>query len=112
MVAFVLYDFHLNARSSGVLTFVSSVAGIRYVLIKVGYVGVTANQVGLVGHELRHAVEVADMQRITDVPSFHREYARVGFANPFAAAQGSLAYETQDAIRAGEQIARELRTGT
>jgi hypothetical protein len=112
VVAYVRCDRRLRDGISGVLSFVSKVGDVRYVLIKVAYVGSRMPQVALVGHELRHAVEVSQLSGIVDGPSFHREYKRIGFVNEPASRQDIVAYETQDARRTGEQILRELRQGT
>ena len=112
VVAYVSCDMRLQSRTAGRLSFVGTAAGIRYVQIQVGYIGASIRQAALIGHELQHAVEVADASAMTDMATFDREYARIGFVNSQTREDGSRSYETTGAIKAGEQILRELRQGT
>ena len=112
VVAYVSCDMRLQSRTAGRLSFVGAAAGIRYVQIQVGYIGTSIRQAALIGHELQHAVEVAEAPAMTDMATFDREYARIGFVNSHTRDDGSRSYETTGAIKAGEQILRELRQGT
>ena len=112
VVAYVSCDMRLRSRTAGRLSFVGATAGIRYVQIQVGYIGASTRQAALIGHELQHAVEVADSPAMIDTTTFDREYARIGFINSFTREDGGRSYETTSAIKAGEQILRELRQGT
>jgi hypothetical protein len=103
VVAYVRYDQGLHGR--GHLAFVSSAAGVRYVMIRVAFIGAAEPQAALVGHELRHALEVAELSSITDLTSFEREYARIGTVSR---SRLGRSYETTNARLAGEQILREL----
>src|SRR5688572_9955990 len=60
VVVFVRWDNRLRGGIAGKLSFVGMSAGTRYVLVRVGYVGDRLRQIALIGHELRHGVEVAD----------------------------------------------------
>jgi hypothetical protein len=108
VVAYVVLDMALTSRTRGRLSFVGMAAGIRYVKIEVGYVGPANHQAVLIGHELRHAVEVADAPTIVDVVTFERAYARIGFLNLNAGEDETRSYETKEARDAGKQILREL----
>jgi hypothetical protein len=112
LVVYVQCDQTLRRGVAGKLSFVGMSAGIRYVQIRVGYVGDRLRQIALIGHELRHAVEVADTPAMVDRGSFDREYARLGYVNRLASGNGVTAFESEAAIASGEQILRELRNGT
>lgn len=112
VVAYVRCDHRLRRGVAGSLSFVGSTAGTRYVLVRVGYVGDRLRQIALLGHELRHGVEVADTPAIVDTASFQREYARLGYVNKLASVEGITAFESDSAVDAGEQILRELRNDT
>jgi hypothetical protein len=112
VVVFLRCDPRLPAGASGRLSFVGKSAGIRYVLVRVGYVGNRLRQIALIGHELRHAVEVADTPAIVDTASLQQEYAQLGWVNRRASKGGVIAFETDQAVRAGEHILRELQNGT
>jgi hypothetical protein len=102
----------LRSRIAGELTFMSAAGGVRYVQIRIACGGSESSQAARIGHELRHAVEVADLRAIVDLDSLDREYARMGVRGPASGEQVIRTYETENARRAGEQISRELRQAT
>ena len=112
VVVYVRCDHTLRRGLGGKLSFVGMSAGTRYVLVRVGYLGDRLRQIALIGHELRHGVEVADTPAIVDTASFQREYARLGYVNRLASGNGVIAFESDEAVAAGERILRELKNGT
>jgi hypothetical protein len=56
-----------------------------------------------VGHELRHAVEIAGMPQVTDGETLSAAYEEVGFAS-----ERGGRYETRAALESGAQVASEL----
>jgi hypothetical protein len=112
VVVYVRCDRQLRAELSGRLSYVATSGGLRYVIARVGYIGDRLRQIALVGHELRHAVEVADTPEIVDRASLQSAYERIGYVNRFASVRGILAFESDQAVLAGERILRELRDGT
>lgn len=112
VVVYVRCDRRLRAELSGHLSYVVTTGRLRYVIARVGYIGDRLRQIAVVGHELRHAVEVADTPEIVDHTSLQSAYERIGYVNRFASAGGILAFESDPAVQAGERILRELRDGT
>jgi hypothetical protein len=112
VIAFIRCDSQLGRRMSGYLSFVSATDVYRYVLIRVGCVGARGRQTAVIGHELRHAIEVADTPAIVDISSFHREYSRIGFLSNFASGDHVMSYETDNAKQAGARILHELKKST
>jgi len=92
--------------ADGRLTFVSSVAGYRYVHIRVARLASADVQIALIGHELRHAVEVADAPTVVDDESLAREYQRIGFQN--SRQMMGTSYDSDAAVEAGYQVLRDL----
>jgi hypothetical protein len=90
----------------GRLTFLSAAGGYRYVVVRLGRFP-RAQQIAMIAHELQHAVEIADTPAIVDGPSLVREYGRIGYVNRATALPG-IAFDTRAAVRAGEQVLREL----
>ena len=110
VVVYVRCQHEMASREDGYLKFVSSVGGFRYLQAHIRYNTSRVRQISLIGHELFHAVEVADAPAVIDVASFERQYARIGFVSRTIRIGGGIAYDTHAAIRAGEQILRELST--
>lgn len=112
VVVYVQCDRQLRSQLSGRLSYVGTSGGLRYVMARVGYIGDRLRQIAVVGHELRHAVEIADTPEIVDRTSLQSAYERIGYVNRFVSVRGILAFESDPAIQAGERILRELRDGT
>jgi hypothetical protein len=90
----------------GRLTFLSSVGGYRYLVVRVSRFA-RMQQIAMMAHELQHAVEIADTPAIVDGESLVREYRRIGYENPRSQLPG-VSFDTKAAVRAGEQVLREL----
>jgi hypothetical protein len=95
-----------HRSADGRLTFVSAVGGARYVHIRVARLAAADVQIALIGHELRHAVEIADAPGVIDGHSLAREYERIGFLNSRQIAGTS--YDSAAAVEAGYQVLRDL----
>ena len=95
----------------GRLTFLSATGGFRYVVVHVNSTLTQPRLVSLIGHELQHAREIADTGAIIDAPSMAREYAAgLGFHNRYTTNDGRT-FDSRAAIRAGEEVLREVLTG-
>jgi len=110
VVVYVRCQTDVARREDAYLKFVGGAAGYRYLQAHIRYNTSRAHQISLIGHELFHALEIANAPSVIDVASFEREYARIGFVSRTTRIGHGIAYDTHAAIRAGEQILRELRT--
>jgi hypothetical protein len=98
----------LPPRLDGRLTFVSAAGGLRYVLVRLASDRPRARTIAALGHELQHAVEIAERPAIVDRTSLADEYSRFGFVRE--AADHARSFDTVAAIDAGRRIWRELLT--
>jgi hypothetical protein len=112
VVAYIRCDMSIASSTSGNLSFVGHAGGLRYVLIRLRHLGSKPAQAALIGHELRHAVEIADAPSVIDVATFDAEYARIGFITARQMEHTVRSYETMNAVHAGDQIRHELRQNT
>jgi hypothetical protein len=94
------------ADRTGQLTFIGSTGGVRYAMIQVACGHILSDEIATLGHELRHAVEVADAPAVVDRVSFASHYARIGM--DLGRVGVSRQYETTTAVEAGRYVAREL----
>lgn len=108
VVVYIEEDRSYTTSFAGRLSFLSVVAGTRYLIIRVVPLASSVQQLAMMGHELQHAVEVADNPRIVDEDSLLREYMRIGYLS--GAASSGLAVDTEAAIETGARIAKELRS--
>jgi hypothetical protein len=90
----------------GRLTFVSTAANWRYVHVQVARLPSADTQIALIGHELQHAVEVADAPDVVDLPSLAREYQRIGFPSPRLAP--GVSFDSSAAVDAGYRVLLEM----
>jgi hypothetical protein len=110
VVVYVEADPRSQDGLAGRLLFISAQGGTRYVLVRVAVFADRAQQIAILGHELRHAVEVADAPAIVDRRSLERAYERFGYENPWSLVQGR-AFDTHAAVDTGLRVLREIRTG-
>lgn len=108
VVVYLQPDVHAVGDLAGRLTWLSAVNGVRYVVVRVRRLASVLQQLAMMGHELQHAVEVAETPEIVDGPSMFREYLRLGYLN--GAMSSGVTVDTQAALDAGEQVAEELRS--
>lgn len=90
----------------GRLTFLTAAAGSRYVVVRMARFP-RYQQIAMMAHELQHAVEIAETPAIVDGPSLVREYRRFGYETTWNSRPG-ISFDTQAAVRAGEQVLREV----
>ena len=95
---------HLNGC---LLPFVAASGGARYLRIVVTSDASRVNHdrlIALIGHELRHAAEVIQDERVVDVDTMEALYRRIGRPIP----NGSRGFETTEALLAGDAVLQEL----
>jgi hypothetical protein len=99
----------LGTQLLGQLTFMTAVGKTRYLRIQVGWHLPTARAIASLGHELQHAVEVAEAPAIRDEASFAREFARIGYPSPALSPHfGINSYDTTAAVETGHRVWLEL----
>ena len=76
--------------------------GFRYVRIQVARRGSPSDTIALIGHELRHAVEVAEALDVTSEQALGDLYRRIGVS------RGKDIYDTHEAQETGKRVLKEL----
>ena len=76
----------------------------RYLRIQIRSDLSRRESISLIGHELQHALEIADAQEVRDSSSLIRLYERIGHES-----NGEHAYDTDAAQDMGRIVSRELR---
>jgi hypothetical protein len=95
----------LPGALEGRMMMLPRVNGFRYVRIQISLHGSPEDSIGVLGHELQHAAEVADAIEVADTGSLERLYQRIGIRN------GPQVYDTTAAQEAGRTVRRELGIG-
>lgn len=96
-----------RGRIGGLLRFVARARGFRYLRITLGVQLPHDTAVALLGHELQHALEVANDASAVDDFTFETPYRRIGDMRPDARIARS--YDTPGAREVERRIGAELR---
>jgi hypothetical protein len=92
--------------TTGHLIFVSAAAGRRYVVVEIACGEPWNTQLATLGHELHHAVEIADAEWIQSSADMAVFYTYAGMS--VGVEEGGESFETRGATEAGRRVAREL----
>ena len=87
----------------GLARLVAAAGGVRHVRVTLKIPNSTTRLIATLGHELCHATEIAGMPDVRNEASLAAAYRRVGVAM-----RGEGFFETDAAVRTGEQVAREI----
>jgi hypothetical protein len=93
----------LRSRIDGELTFLSAAGGLRYVMVRVAPHLTTQRKIAILGHELQHALEIAERPAIVDSATLARAYEQFGFTRR---AGSRVDFDTAAAIDTGHTIWR------
>jgi hypothetical protein len=99
----------LPAAVDGRLQFAVAAPGARYLRITVRRDLPINRLIGLIGHELMHAVEIARDRAVVNHATLRALFTRIGHSNDGAA------FDTREAVGAGARVLAELsawRSGT
>ena len=97
------------SQRAGRTVLLSAQPGVRYVLIEIACWAATGPSLHMIGHELRHALEIAEAPWVVDGPTLSQLYQHIGFATTVAwPAETYGEFETADALEAGEHVHHEL----
>ena len=93
----------ISTGVSGHLLFVTSTRTVRYLRVALADDGGRTEMVSRLGHELQHAVEIADAPCVRDSEAVARFYQAIGGTD-----MGGSRYDSAAARAAGERVREEL----
>lgn len=105
LVVYVRYAAPRTPNTAGRTAFLSVAGGLRYVVISIDPRLMGCACLVLLGHELRHAMEIAEAGFVLDERSLESFYRNIGFK---ASAGCDRCFESHAAIAAGQRIQREV----
>jgi hypothetical protein len=106
VIVYVQVDRAMPPRLQGRLGLLSVAGGRRYVIVRIACFLTGTQQIAILGHELQHAVEIANAESVVDEASLAAEYKRIGFGS--GAVLAGTGYDSRAAIDAGVRVWREL----
>ena len=92
----------LPGALEGRMMMLPRVNGYRYVRIQIALRGAPEDSIAVLGHELQHAVEIADNVDVADSDGLARLYGRIGVRS------AQHVYDTDVAQQTGRTVRREL----
>ena len=98
----------VNSLRAGRTVFLSAQPGARYVLVEIACWASTGPSLYIIGHELRHVLEIADAPAVVDGPTLAQLYHGIGYPTCGPTTEMYGEFETADAIEAGERVHHEL----
>jgi len=104
VIVYLTFDRSPAPKTAGHIALVTAARGRRYLRIAVDHRIGGCQRLALLGHELQHAVEIADATAVTDEEGLASLYRRIGFRTDNG--RGDC-YDSQLAIETGERIQRE-----
>jgi hypothetical protein len=78
VILYVRPDVTAKNNTTTKLTFLAAKGGYRYLVIRVASGRSKDQQLAMLGHEMQHAVIIADAPSVVDSPTLKREFERVG----------------------------------
>jgi hypothetical protein len=78
VILYVRPDVTVKGNAPTKLTFLVAKGGYRYLVIRVAAGGSKDSQLAMLGHEMQHAVAIADAPSVQDSVSLKREFERIG----------------------------------
>jgi hypothetical protein len=110
VIVYVEMECQMPPRLFGRLAFMAAGGGRRYVNVRLSCALTDEPLIAALGHELRHAVEIADAPSVVDVASLAALYGRIGFASH--GVPHGAGFESRAAIESARRVWWELgRTG-
>jgi len=103
VIVYVERVMTLPHDTMGRLTIVPVATAARYLRIQIRADLSTAEAIALIGHEMQHALEVADAPLVRDSGGLIALYERIGHSSG-----GEHVYDTEAAQNTGRQVRREL----
>lgn len=103
VVVYLTFDRMPTSNTAGHISLIAAVPGRRYLRIAIDRRIVGCQRLALLGHELQHAVEIADAATVVDAESVASLYRAIGFRND----SRRDSYESRLAIQTGRQVQRE-----
>ena len=103
VVVYLVFDRSMASPFAGHISLVSAAGGWRYLRLSVGARYGGRLRIAILGHEIQHAVEIAEAPSAVDQASVESLYRRIGFRT-----SEHRSFDSRAAIAAGHRVLREL----
>jgi hypothetical protein len=107
VVVYLMFDRHSSPRTAGHLSLLTAVPGRRYLRVSIDRRNDGCRRLAILGHELQHAVEIAEAASVTSEATLAALYRRIGFRSGDARLD---CFDSVGAILAGRAVEKEVRS--
>jgi hypothetical protein len=107
LIVYVRCHVFPDQRLAGRLALMGATRERRFLIVELACARTQTALIAALGHELRHAVEIASAPAVVDAVSMQKLYEYIGFS--VSTEHGSAQYDTENAIDAGWRVRRELQ---
>ena len=108
LVVYLVFDRPASPAMAGHLSLLAAVPQRRYLRIAIDRRSSGCRRLAILGHELQHAVEIADADRVVDQDGVASLYRLIGFSSN---AGCQACFDSQLAIDTGVRVQREALAG-
>lgn len=105
VVVYLMFDRTLPRDTAGRISFITTIAGRRYLRISIDRRQTGCQRIAILGHELQHAAEIADEPWVTDHEGVAALYRGIGFRSND---RHDHRFDSRLAIDTGRQVLREV----
>jgi hypothetical protein len=105
VVVYLMFDPRASPELAGHLSLLTAVRGRRYLRVSIDRRTNGCRRIAILGHELQHAVEIAEAPWVTSEATLAALYRRIGFSSGI----GRLdCFDSAGAILAGRTVEKEM----
>jgi hypothetical protein len=104
VIVYLMFDRSPSPSAAAHISLLTAVPGRRYLRISFDRRYAGAQRLALLGHELQHAVEIADAPSVADDEGVAALYKSIGFRSD----RRRECYDSRLAIETGRQVQREI----
>jgi hypothetical protein len=108
VIVYVTCERFASVMLEGRTAWSSASAEARYVRVQIDCMLAQQRLIAILGHELQHVAEIASARDVVDEQSFARLFKSIGYS---CGVTWPEAFETDQAIDAGERVRREYLYG-
>jgi hypothetical protein len=106
VVVYLAFDRSPSPQLAGHLSLITAAGGRRYLRVAIDRRNAGCQRIAILGHELQHAVEIAESPSVTDEAALAALYRRIGFRSE----GGHIdCFDSVGAILAGRTVEKEVR---
>jgi len=105
IVVYLMFDGSLAPHTDGHVSLMAMAGGRRYLRLSIDRHTAGCQRLAILGHELQHAVEIAEAADAVDQASMVSLYRRIGFRSARGRPES---FDSRLAIETGRQVRREV----